>query len=80
MGPLVGFILIAVAAISIVAVMYFVLQEKHEHEDWYQPPAGEAGSQPEPHAPVERTVSETAGTEYIGSPAPERSTERAEQP
>ena len=46
MAWLVGIILVGVALFSIVGVMYMVLREHQETEEWYVPPA--PGSQPEP--------------------------------
>ncbi|MBE2268056.1 MAG: hypothetical protein IAE80_07465 [Anaerolinea sp.] len=50
MGNLVGIMLIVIAAASIIGVMYIVLQEKHEHEEHYIPPApGEKSTESDSH-------------------------------
>lgn len=41
---LVGIILVSMALFSIGAVLFVVMREKHEHEEWYIPPA--PGSEP----------------------------------
>jgi hypothetical protein len=41
---LIGIILVAMAIISIGTVLIIVMREKHEHEEWYIPPA--PGSEP----------------------------------
>lgn len=46
--PLVGWIVIAVAALSVVAVMYFVVKESEVHEDYFDPDA--APSEPKTSA------------------------------
>lgn len=38
MEILVGVLIISVAALTIIGVMYIVLQEKHEHEEHFIPP------------------------------------------
>lgn len=39
MGPLIiGFILVALALVSVVAVMYMVVKEEEVHEEHYIPP------------------------------------------
>jgi hypothetical protein len=38
MGVLISLIIILTAAATVVGVMYMVLQEKHEHEEWFIPP------------------------------------------
>jgi hypothetical protein len=35
--PIVGWVLVAAAALSIVGVMVLVMREHHETEEWYQP-------------------------------------------
>jgi hypothetical protein len=35
--PIVGWILVFAAAFSIVGVMFMVMREHHEPEEWYQP-------------------------------------------
>lgn len=51
MNTLVGWIVVAVAALSVVAVLYFVVKETEEHEDYYDPDAAPSepptASQPE---------------------------------
>lgn len=52
MNTLVGWIVVAVAAFSVVAVLYFVVKETEEHEDYYDPDAAPSepkstASQPE---------------------------------
>jgi hypothetical protein len=37
MAGLVGVILVGMALFSIVGVMFMIVREKHEHEEWYQP-------------------------------------------
>lgn len=37
MSVMVGIIIVGAAAMTIVGVMYLVLQEKHEHEEYYIP-------------------------------------------
>ncbi len=38
MNNLVGILLIVIAASTMVPVVYLVMQEKHEHEEYYIPP------------------------------------------
>lgn len=37
MSIMVGMIIVGVAALTIIGVMYLVMQEKHEHEEYYIP-------------------------------------------
>ncbi len=37
MSVMVGIIIVGAAALTIIGVMYLVLQEKHEHEEYYVP-------------------------------------------
>jgi hypothetical protein len=46
--PIVGWIVIAVAALSVVAVLYFVVKEGDHHEDYYDPDSAPSGQQSNP--------------------------------
>ncbi|MDX2162921.1 MAG: hypothetical protein SF162_16515 [bacterium] len=37
MSALVGFLLVAIAAITVGGVLFIVMQEKHDHEEHYLP-------------------------------------------
>jgi hypothetical protein len=39
MELLIGVILVAMALFSVGGVLFVVMREKHEHEEWYIPPA-----------------------------------------
>ncbi len=40
--PLVGWILVIMAAVSVIGVLIIVMREQHEHEEAYTPPSGSA--------------------------------------
>jgi hypothetical protein len=83
LGSVVGIVLIGLALFSVVAVMWFVVREKHEHEEHYEPETnqqpytldsrqaeGEIGS-PNIHAALEQQVKPDENVPQNASPNPE---------
>ena len=56
--PLVGWILIAMAATAVVGVLYMVMREHVETEEYFTPPP--AGSAPKAAEEPQRTADESA--------------------
>jgi hypothetical protein len=64
----VGIILVAMAALSIVGVMYMVMREHHgEADEWYDP------NKPESTEPQQTTTGATVSTPATQTPAHENS-------
>ena len=67
MGTVVGILLIALAAATVVGVLYVVMREPQVHEEYYIPPPKPAAPKPAAEAPAvsasdETTVVETPDT------------------
>ncbi|MCC6803275.1 MAG: hypothetical protein IT319_10345 [Anaerolineae bacterium] len=56
--PVVGWILIAVAAVAVGGVLYLVMREHAEPEEYFIPPP--AGSAPKPSEDPQRTADKSA--------------------
>lgn len=56
--PVVGWILIAMAAVAVVGVLYIVMREHVEPEEYFVPPP--AGSTPKPAEDSQRTADRSA--------------------
>ena len=79
MGGIVGLLLVVIAAISVVAVMYIVMKEKHDPEEYYIPPA--RSETPRTSGAMSETdKAEIVGTEMTNpSPVADRAEEQRAQ-
>ncbi len=74
MGTLVGILLVVIAAATIIGVLWMVMREPHEQEEYYIPPAKSNASD----ASVREMVAENLGAEIEPTPLIDKESDEPE--